>query len=71
MGQPDGVACMGLVGKVCHHNHIVARTTVLPAVEGEDFFIVVGMEDVDVRTKEPMCGAIQIAAQANEVLVKL
>jgi len=71
-GQADGVGLVGLVGKVGQHDGGLAGLAArIPAGEGQHLRLVIDMKYVDVLPAQARRVAGPVAAQGNQVAVKV
>src|SRR5207237_327934 len=66
--RPQIIAAM--VGKIDDHYHVVARPSLIPAVECEKLVGVVDVVHVHVLSLQASCGVEPIAPQPNQVAVE-
>ena len=69
--KADIVVVVIPVGHVGDYNHVVARPAIFPAMEGDDFIVVVEVVDVHVLAAKTTGVVEPIPAQADQIAVQI
>ena len=69
--KADIVVVVTPVGHIGDYNHVVARTAIFPAMESDNFFVVVEVVDVHVPAAKTTGVVEPIPAQADQIAVQI